>query len=111
MTTIEILIKARAVISDRGRWTQNAEARALYGDSCDCESDAAVCWCAVGATGKVGGYGPSAAADRALEGTLAAAGDGREVVTFNDDPTTAHSMVLDLFDRTIARLQREVNRG
>jgi hypothetical protein len=44
-------------------------------------------------------------AEAALKDTLVDRGSSVAVSTFNDDPTRTHAEVLDLFDRTIARLE------
>lgn len=94
MTRVEILIKARELISVPERWTQETMARTPLGDECPIDSDEASCWCAWGAISRVstGDYYEA----YSLITEMADYG----VVNFND--THTHAEVLGLFDRAIA---------
>lgn len=54
-TTLEILVAARALISDPESWTQYYFARDGYGREVLSRSNAAVCYCAQGAVIRSGG--------------------------------------------------------
>ena len=105
---LEILRKARELLSDESRWTKGVSARDEALREAYPRSALAVCWCATGAVLKASGP-PSSRMDShpvlRLEQTLHAAyGPGRYVQGFNDDESTTHADVLALFDLTIERL-------
>lgn len=98
MTTLELLKAARARIERPEAWTRGTAARDPDGLGVRARSKDAVCWCAAGAVVAVSGLG---AHKRPME--LLRAEAGTLVSDFND--TRTHAEVLDLFDRTIARLE------
>ncbi len=103
MTTLELLKAARARIERPEAWTQGSWARDADGHRCAENAPGAVRWCSLGAI-----QGPRQVvgdAEAALKDTLVDRGSSVAVSTFNDDPTRTHAEVLDLFDRTIARLE------
>lgn len=53
MTTKEVLVQARALLSDPTRFTQEEFARDAAGDPVWYDHDEAVCYCVLGARGKV----------------------------------------------------------
>lgn len=108
MAPLEILRGTRELLSDPSRWTTGAEERNAAGETSDDagpEHFVPVCWCVLGATGQVGGFGPSLFADDELRNTLRAETHFSCLDTFNDAPETTHADVLSLIDRTIARLE------
>lgn len=113
MSILNVLIAARARISDRSEWCKGAEARNAQGASVDPRSPAAVRWCATGALAREGEYDPAfpaavAAIAWAIADFLPA---GRVFVSaYNDDDRTTHEDILALYDRAIARA-REKERG
>lgn len=103
MNTLEVLRKARELISDPARWTQGEIARDTDGVTVHADHRLAVCWCAIGAVkhaaqhmGVHDVYKVFDALDQTAPGGL--------VVQFNDDPATTHDDVLAMFDRAIAAL-------
>lgn len=114
--TVEILRKAREIISDEKNWTQGAYAR-LYNDDEDsvcADLDEASCFCAVGAIHKAGGLSISCRlpielvvpflSDDALREYRDFCLEGK-IVEFNDNHSQKE--VLALFDRAIARAESE----
>ena len=116
---LDCLRMARDLISDEEAWTQNAEFRDERGRAC-CIDDAVKC-CAIGATDMAmerlhdkspGSYSIhlDCQADRELARTIAQVDASLSqlsvwdvVPNFND--THSHAEVLELFDKTIVRLQ------
>jgi hypothetical protein len=110
MDTIEVLEKARELISAPERWTYGMLARNQRGLSVDPLSDEAVSWCLSGALGKYSppdypGWNVShiwSEAFGAIEETCCALQDCR-LVEFNDKAN--HCEILHVFDVTIERLK------
>ncbi len=102
-TTKEILIAAKALISDPAHWTQGEYSRNTDGRRTAHHDPAAVCWCAMGAIIRVLPLREYSRAVGVTE-TLAAWGAGgnsaADLVGFNDGHT--HAEVLALFDKAIA---------
>lgn len=101
MNTVDILKKAREIISDESRWTQGAYARTGKGRLIGPHCRGAVCFCSVGAIFKASGldwgYLPSR--------IVSAFGfdDEGKIALFNDKNT--HGSVLKMFDKAIARAE------
>ena len=118
MTTIEILKKARELLSDAEHWAQGDYAY-LY-DDCgaltpvDWKSPSAECWCPAGALLKVSCDQATDALTelaRGLPGIKAAPFTEDEynkaidqIAIWNDTPERTHAEVLQRFDEAIARL-------
>lgn len=103
-TPLAVLKAARDLISEPSGWVQGPFAVNSAGDGVDPHHPSAAAFCAIGATwaaAPAGNTSLSIAADRELERTL---GDGQTANEFSDAPERTHAEVLDLFDRTIARL-------
>jgi hypothetical protein len=104
MNTVEILEKARELISDESRWTKGEFAINAKGEFVDIMSPEACKFCADGAlmrvaTGEGGlrdkNYG------RAFKKLCAVTPSGfGSIISFNDKAT--HVQVLEVFDRAIA---------
>lgn len=101
MKDIEILTKARELISDPDSWTQGAFARNRDGLSTEIGSDYAVCWCANGALARV-----TQGKDVWFQGRwvhirhlLEHGIDCKGIVCFND--SHEHEEVLEMFDKAI----------
>lgn len=100
MTTIEILKKARELLSDPARWCQN---KYKDGDK----------RCMAGALAESAGCNILPAVDDALEAieikleyiTSAEALRLEHIPTFNDAPERTHAEILQRFDEAIARLE------
>jgi len=52
---LQILTEARALLSDPKRWTEGDFALDEHGNGVYWHADSAVCWCALGAIGRVAG--------------------------------------------------------
>lgn len=107
-TTKEVLVEAKAIISDPKRWTQGALVEEGEGGR--------HCYCALGALAKVSGMKQPISSPSAYEPTpamiaLAAAiepdfvpehDDAADLVySFNDDDETSHAAVMAAFDKAI----------
>lgn len=105
MTTIEILKADRELISDPNRWTQGAMARDEWGNKVFPSMIASgVRWSAEGAIAVAGTWHWMAGQSVVVLMETASLPPGT-MSAFNDNHT--HAEVLDLFDRTIARLSQE----
>lgn len=100
MTTKEILIAARAKIEREENWTRGAYARDWAGGVRLPQSEAAVCFCALGAVRSVQCHYEEG--DRAIF-ALRHEISGTPVSDFNDNPATTHADILALFDRAIRK--------
>ncbi len=104
METVEILEKARELISDESRWTKGEYARDDRGQDIEFNDPGACAFCALGAVLVASGAeddcdSVTADADRRL--TQEVGGSFiNDVARFNDSHT--HAEVLALFDRAIA---------
>lgn len=119
-TAKEILIEARAKIQNPENWTKGVYARAKSGKETLPNSKDAVSYCSIGAIFSVLNFSSSVDScyisyQQQKEYYVAFASltdcmseiSGSRVLTlslFNDDPNTTHEEILDLFDRSIARL-------
>ncbi len=121
MNTIEILKKARALLSDPDNWAQGDYAFLSENDGAlnvDWKSPIAACWCPAGALLKVS-QGQAAAALVELAQGLPSTkvvfliGDSDkeidQIATWNDAPERTHAEVLQHFDEAIARLAASVS--
>jgi hypothetical protein len=97
---VEVLKKARGLISDPKHWTQGTFAKDAYGREVDPEDDQAICFCAIGAIHAAAG-GMNEDCGRAIW-DLRIRTPERSVSEFNDH--RSHAEVLELFDDAIARL-------
>lgn len=110
-TTMSVLQQARELIADAEHWCQGADARDSLGRIVNIGVPRATAWCALGAIGHicVAGYLGGSVQLLALIAVAEEAGiylDGpvyKTVPAYND--THTHGEVLELFDRTIARLR------
>lgn len=106
-TVSQILKDARALIEDPKRWTQGAFARTATLLPIGPIQPKATCWCALGAITKVSkertalGHRMSIAIECAI---VELPDDFNSIDSFNDN--TTHDKVLTLFDRAIARAER-----
>lgn len=102
MSTLETIKAARDLISDPKRWAQGDYAVDLHGESVGVDSPNASAFCAIGALMRAGDVcgGP---AYRELCNRLGFDG-GLGLSVFND--SNPHESVLNLFDTTIAELER-----
>lgn len=101
MTTLQLLLKARALIADPAHWCQGSAAQTGDGFKCDFDAPYAARWCALGAIAKVcreqrKDWSPLA---QVLTQTIGAG--GTTLISMNDNRT--HQDVLALFDGAIER--------
>lgn len=106
MTTREVLVEARRILTPDGAWTQRKLARDRQGRGAVYHGRAAVCWCLEGALARAaftdcGDRDWSAALD-ACDSALPGSGRGRLIV-WNDAPGRTQAEVLGLLDRAIER--------
>jgi hypothetical protein len=99
MTITEALREARRLLSDPSRWTQRAPGRDSHGRSVPGRNRGAVCWCLLGAIGKVTD-GQGSLWQQCYE--LLDARAGGSTARFNDAAT--HEQVLEFLDRAIDEL-------
>lgn len=102
-----VLRQARALIEKPEHWTQGAFARDALRRQVRSFDAMAVCWCAVGAVGRVHPTDDSTHSE-ALAALLRAV-PGCSVAGFNDAPVRTHAEVLALYDRAIACLTGEAS--
>lgn len=100
-TTIEILVAARALLSDEKRWTRGDLAHDIDGAAVDPRSKNAVCWCVIGAVQKFS-LGHQCDALNRIHNVVG--GSGSE---FNDYLTTTHADVLRVLDAAIEKATAE----
>lgn len=100
MTTKQILIKARELLSEESRWTKGSFARQADKVGTGANNPLAVCWCALGAIDKViGDDYTNTDATKSLESAANVLGYA-SVNALND--RASHSKVLEMFDNAIA---------
>jgi hypothetical protein len=99
VTTVQLLKKARALISDPKRWTQNAFARDKHGHAVPPQDSRAVRFCSIGA---INHY---AAESDVRTRSLARQALGEDIMMVNDFDSRrmSHATVLARFDHAIAR--------
>lgn len=108
-STIEILEKARGLITDRYNWTRGSYARDDTGEVCNVDDPKSVCWCTLGAISKVSErdlkkeHRATLAIQNFLDGTYGFS----HVARFNDNHS--HEEVLSVFDMTILGLKGDVD--
>lgn len=106
MTTIEILVAARELLSDEKRWTKGAGARDVRGKEVRSRHPPAVCWCMAGALNKVieVPWPPEALMSVIdLLQTMISGG----IIAFNDNPATTHADVLRALDAAIEKAKQD----
>jgi Asp-tRNA(Asn)/Glu-tRNA(Gln) amidotransferase A subunit family amidase len=103
MGTLEILIEARRLIESPDNWTIQEFARDRNGHIAPVASEAAVCFCALGAIARAAKIEAGAACrSPAAEALLSAIGTSKRVGAVSDfNDTRSHPEVLALFDRAI----------
>lgn len=106
MTTREVLVEARRILTPDGAWTQGVLARDATGAEVGYDDDTATCWCVDGAVTLAADEGdgrndPSwSAAWEALKEV--APGDWNvALIDWNDAPGRTQAEVLALLDRAI----------
>lgn len=108
---LDLLRAARERISVPEGWTQGHIARTADGGRCMAMDPEAAMWCALGAVRRADASMPPPHSDtrlqRATESLRNTIGGDRMISDWNDKLSRTHAEVLDLFDRTIARLEAD----
>lgn len=110
MDTVEVLMKARELLSDPKRWTQNWCARTAVGEITDVFSDDAVSWCSFGAIRRSAGIDADVGCSLDAESTLCSAlghSCTARAAEWNDTTGRTHAEVLAAFDKAIAIASQE----
>lgn len=100
MKPSEILIKAKALISDPNKWIQDVYAKDDQGKECDARDSRACYFCSVGALDRITEDVYSYTARSYLKEQMCAS-----VPNFNDNNT--HAVVMQAWDKAIALAQKE----
>ena len=100
MKTSEILIAAKALIDEPGKWTQGTYARNSDMEEVDSYSEDAVCFCSIGAIYRITPHIVSREGIGYLRSAM-----GPSVVVFND--THPHAEVMQMWDRAIELAKAE----
>ena len=106
-TTLDVLRRARELLSEPQGWTQGTFARDIRGRRAASARDA-VCWCAIGALLRATDVSIRADAVAAVAALvhhgigITAPDSSRALVAWNDCPERTHAEVLEAFDRAIA---------
>jgi len=108
-TPLDVLRRARGLISQPAAWTQRALARDNDGDGICYDSQFACSFCSAGAIWRAGldlapdGFKATEGAFAEIDAVLET-GNQALIARFNDNAT--HAEVLAIFDRAISRLSR-----
>ncbi len=105
MNTLEQAKAVRALLDKPEKWAKFTLARDRFGTEISPENGHAASWCMVGAIRSVtNDHDSSMAFFDALRQTR---GDKETTQSWNDKPSTTYKEVIDVLDRTIARLEQE----
>lgn len=103
MNDLEVLIAARKLLSSPSCWTQGEYARDEEGEERDPNDSDAICWCAMGAIGKINEelyyQWDKIDIDNNLLSKAAKELFDTDIVTVND--VLGHIAVLQMYDRAI----------
>ncbi len=109
MNALDILINARCLLSDPEKWTKEVAARNAEGEEVHAWDGDAVCWCALGALGKVVNGRISTKTYHeshvALRRAIPNKGFNGHIFVGPYNDTSEHADVLTLFDKAIANLR------
>ena len=110
MTGLEVLVKARELISDPERWTHGVYARDAKGESCFDSSDEATCFDALGALNRVSGTRMRArtSASSFLYEAIDSVPSPYSIGEINDQ--LGHEATLKIFDRAIELATKEAKK-
>lgn len=103
MTTLEILVAARELLSDKKHWTRGDLAHDVDGAAVDPRSKNAVCWCVIGAVQKFS-LGYQCDALNRIHNAVGESGS-----EFNDYHTTTHADVLRVLDAAIEKAKQDAS--
>ena len=104
---IKVLKDARTLLSDPKNWTRDEFARDYTAKPTLVNSESAVCFCTMGAVERVSNVSRAGDVIRDLYQTLICDpyfSGYSNIAQFND--RTSHTKVLELFDKTIVRLEQ-----
>lgn len=104
--TLDILKRARALLTPPGAWTQTAFARDRDGEPINADSEAAISWCSAGALEASKGGKTRWRAQNHLKSAISTSERSFvsewSVLTWNDNPDRTQKEVLAAFDKAIA---------
>ena len=103
LTPLEILTRARKVISKRSNWIKGYFAKTRRGEECDGSHENAVKFCAVGALSRAAGKDYVATHKARWAARVLLDRESKNIVDFND--THTHKEVLAVFDKVIKALK------
>jgi hypothetical protein len=107
-TTRDLLLRARAIVADRRRWTRDVTARDRHYRPVSATDPSAIQWCALGALLHVADDPATFVRAVTLLEMAAATLFNRPVRWVNDMPgRTAHADLLAVFDHAIAAATRD----
>ncbi len=107
-TIVEVLKKAKSLIDSREKWTKGAYARTAEGRTVGAGQPDAACFCSTGAVSRAcfelkrSGY---IACVHLLGEEARPFYHMSDIVGYNDDPATTHGMVMEVFDKAIAKAE------
>lgn len=104
MTPLQILRKARKILTPKGAWTRGALARDSLGIQVDPKSESAACWCSVGALHRVTERGDAKSRSKAWDVLQDIAIS--DLDEWNDTEHRRQDQVLLLYSRAIAKLSK-----
>lgn len=107
MDIVEILTKARDLITPEGAWTQEEYARTASGVPVDPLADEATCFCAVGACTRVAGKYSHEAVQALMKVSRSVLG----FADYNDANERTQQEIIDWFNAAIATEQSKKERN
>ena len=97
-----VLEKAKDIVSTPDRWCRRDWAETIEGGKISPFSTKAVRWCAYGAIACAGRrIGKEYILDASID--IFNSVSEKDVISLNDDPGTTHDMLMETFDRAIAK--------
>lgn len=106
---LNVLVKARRLLSNKEKWTQGYFARNAKGKECSPTSSAAVCFCALGAVRKVSKCRNYPVESYLHKNTKKIVGVDSSVVKIND--FHGYDKTIKLFDESIKKLEKELKKN
>lgn len=102
LTAHEVLVRTKALLSDKAKWTQNSYARTKTGKRTYWDSRYATCWCSTGAINLIQHQNRSYSSG-AREFLQSAANLIRHTDIFSINDTGTHEDVMKMFDIAIEK--------
>lgn len=100
---VEVLVKAREILSKEENWTRENYARDEDGEPVYFDSSKAVSFCSIGAVATSGYSAEYVSALEALEMVV----KPTPIIVFNDAESTSHKDVMAMFDLAIESLEEK----